>query len=89
MNLTLTYRLWGLICIVLMSLVDEPIFIAVSKPLLTEFDIDHRMESCAYYYYLMVPTRPHPSPVKNPVIPSCATPSYVSATMEVRPPSIP
>ena len=25
---------------------DEPVFIAVSKPLLTEFDIDHRLESC-------------------------------------------
>ena len=25
---------------------DEPILIAVSKPLLTEFDIHHRLESC-------------------------------------------
>ena len=27
---------------------DEPVFIAVSKPLLTEFGIHHRLESCAY-----------------------------------------
>ena len=26
---------------------DEPVFITVSKPLLTEFDIHHRLESCA------------------------------------------
>ena len=26
---------------------DEPVFIAVSKPLLTEFGIHHRLESCA------------------------------------------
>ena len=25
---------------------DEPVFIAVSKPLLTEFGIHHRLESC-------------------------------------------
>ena len=25
---------------------DEPVFIAVSKPLLTEFHIHHRLESC-------------------------------------------
>ena len=25
---------------------DEPVFIAVSKPLLTEFDIHYRLESC-------------------------------------------
>ena len=28
---------------------DEPVFIAVSKPLLTEFDIHHRLESCVNY----------------------------------------
>ena len=27
---------------------DEPVFIAVSKPLLTEFGIHHRFESCGY-----------------------------------------
>ena len=27
---------------------DEPIFMAVSKPLLTEFGIHHRLESCGY-----------------------------------------
>ena len=26
---------------------DEPVFMAVSKPLLTEFGIHHRLESCA------------------------------------------
>ena len=26
---------------------DEPVFMAVSKPLLTEFGIYHRLESCA------------------------------------------
>ena len=26
---------------------DEPVLIAVSKPLLTEFSIHHRLESCA------------------------------------------
>ena len=26
---------------------DKPVFIAVSKPLLTEFDIHQRLESCA------------------------------------------
>ena len=25
---------------------DEPVFIAVSKPLLTEFGIHHKLESC-------------------------------------------
>ena len=29
-----------------MNRLDEPIFIAVSKPLLTEFGIHHRLESC-------------------------------------------
>ena len=27
---------------------DEPVLIAVSKPLLTEFGIHHRLESCEY-----------------------------------------
>ena len=26
--------------------VDEPVFIAMSEPLLTEFDIHHTLESC-------------------------------------------
>ena len=29
---------------------DEPVFIAVSKPLLTEFDIHQRLESCEGYW---------------------------------------
>ena len=28
---------------------DEPVFIAVSKPLLTEFGIHHRLESCVHH----------------------------------------
>ena len=28
---------------------DEPVFMAVSKPLLTEFGIHHRLESCGLY----------------------------------------
>ena len=31
-----------------MNRLDEPVFIAVSKPLLTEFGINHRLESCAH-----------------------------------------
>ena len=38
----LTCGLWGLVWIVLI----EPLFMAVSKPMLTEFDIHHRLESC-------------------------------------------
>ena len=34
------YRLNGL---------DEPVFMAVSKPLLTEFGIHHRLESCVAF----------------------------------------
>ena len=30
-----------------LNCLDEPVFIAVSKPLLTEFGIHHRLESCA------------------------------------------
>ena len=29
-----------------LSHLDEPVFIAVSKPMLTEFGIHHRLESC-------------------------------------------
>ena len=29
---------------------DEPVFIAVSKPLLTEFGIHYRLESCDTHY---------------------------------------
>ena len=28
---------------------DEPIFMAVPKPMLTEFDIHYRLESCVLY----------------------------------------
>ena len=30
-----------------LNCLDEPVFIAVSKPLLTEFGIQYRLESCA------------------------------------------
>ena len=30
---------------------DEPVFMAVSKPLLTEFGIYHRLESCELYEF--------------------------------------
>ena len=30
---------------------DEPVFIAVSKPLLTEFGIHHRLESCGHHWH--------------------------------------
>ena len=30
---------------------DEPVFIAVSKPLLTEFGIHHRLESCEGFLF--------------------------------------
>ena len=43
-DLKLTYRLWGTYPL---NHLDEPVFIAVSKPLLTEFGIHHRFESCA------------------------------------------
>ena len=29
---------------------DEPAFMTVSKPLLTEFGINHRLESCAFKF---------------------------------------
>ena len=32
---------------------DEPVFIAVSKPLLTEFGIHHRLESCAVFLFFV------------------------------------
>ena len=38
-----------------LNCLDEPIFIAVLKPLLTEFGIHHRLESCAPYYVLLKP----------------------------------
>ena len=33
-----------------LSRLDEPVFKSVSKPLLTEFDIHHRLESCGQEY---------------------------------------
>ena len=33
---------------------DEPVFEAVSKPLLTEFHIHHRLESCVGKFYSFV-----------------------------------
>ena len=35
-----------------LSRLDDPVNIAVSKPLLTEFGIHHRLESCAYTFHL-------------------------------------
>ena len=35
-----------------LNCLDEPVFIAVSKTLLTEFDIHHRLESCVSYLVL-------------------------------------
>ena len=35
---------------------DEPVFIAVSKPLLTEFDIHQRLESCERILLSFVPS---------------------------------
>ena len=35
---------------------DEPVFIALSKPLLTEFGIHHRLESCAYLSLELAPS---------------------------------
>ena len=50
------YRLIGL---------DEPVLIPVSKPLLTEFDIHHRLESCELFSVVSkmttaAPTEPPP-----------------------------
>ena len=36
---------------------DEPVFITVSKPLLTEFGIHHRLESCERVYKQLVSLR--------------------------------
>ena len=30
---------------------DEPVFMAVPKPMLTEFDIHYRLESCGSYFF--------------------------------------
>ena len=40
--MTLTYRLWGY----RLNRLDEPVFMAVPKSILTEFDIHYRLESC-------------------------------------------
>ena len=34
-----------------LNCLDEPVLIAVSKPLLTEFGIHHRLESCVFYWW--------------------------------------
>ena len=39
-----------------MNLLDEPIFIAVSKPLLTEFGIHYRLESCVAHGDMDLPS---------------------------------
>ena len=35
---------------------DEPVLIAVSKPLLTEFGIHHRLESCDGFILWLLPS---------------------------------
>ena len=35
-----------------LNCLDEPVFMAVSKPLLTEVGIDHRLESCVADWYI-------------------------------------
>ena len=40
--MTLTYRLWGY----RLNRLDEPVFMAVQKPMLTELGIHYRLESC-------------------------------------------
>ena len=47
---------------------DEPVLIAVSKPLLTEFGIHHRLESCDEY-------RSKPCYLMSRIIPSPSVPS--------------
>ena len=34
-----------------LNFLDEPVFMAVSKPMQTEFGIHHRLESCATYHF--------------------------------------
>ena len=48
--MTLTYRLWGIV----RNRLDEPVFIAVSEPLLTDFDIHCTLESSPLYYVVYV-----------------------------------
>ena len=38
-----------------MNRLDEPVFMAVSKPMQTEFGIHHRLESCAYLIDFLEP----------------------------------
>ena len=41
---------------------DEPVFMAVTKPLLTEFGIHHRLESCGRFFaavFLILPAIAH------------------------------
>ena len=33
-----------------LNCLDEPVFMAVPKPMLTEFGIDYRLESCVVFY---------------------------------------
>ena len=37
-----------------LNLLDEPVFIAMSKPLLTEFGIHLRLESCRLFYSISI-----------------------------------
>ena len=42
---------------------DEPVFMAVSKPLLTEFGIHHRLESCDSLSHDVIRLVPSVNPV--------------------------
>ena len=48
---------------------DEPVFMAVSKPLLTEFGIHHRLESCVYFFKLSA--KPSKSAMKIQITFNC------------------
>ena len=65
-DLTLTYSVGYRL-----NRLDEPIFMAVSKPLLTESDIHHRLESCVPVRHVQgkINERPTPHHRKNASLP--------------------
>ena len=53
---------------------DEPVLIAVSEPLLTEFGIHYRLESCVYFctpYRVIAASHSTPNPQTSPGILYC------------------
>ena len=57
-----------------MNRLDEPVLIAVSKPLLTEFGIHFRFESCVYFctpYRVIAASHSTPNPQTSPEILCC------------------